>query len=516
MRKTNLPNTDALRTFQLVITEEDARPIWETMGEAIIRQTTEDAAAFENNQAANIGPDTLILSGHHVMLADGGRIGLPKDGWPVRTTFFCAPDGIGFAIGEVAETLTMSPDIKGREVFLDTIQKRNDAAGFSMPEALKALFEKADEITSYPEARKADSFSLHTGQEWTALINCASDGKTSRNIIPNEQNGSLRHKRPGAPFFTEFVLLDEEREAGHGVELLQQATQELDVDDGIAWLYISDLLAPPGPLPPYAAATAWIDLDDVARKTMGGYARDTAELMKRRAKVYHAIRCGARAYIGGERSIAYQEKQTGKQIDTRIYTTPWQIVSRQDAQASLWPCDSIPLRVELVASREWTSLTTNPDTAQYLSLGEVIGAIPANQASGAWARALALAYVNWCRWHLHAALRGEAPTRRQLLDQHPAKKAPYLSFLKKNPARVTEYWHGAEHYLHEQGLISAIQKSPDKWDKNWLAQSPNWNPGTRLRPMLEALTKSRFEPKPRELNPAKRKIKKTAKRTSSV
>jgi hypothetical protein len=379
------------------------------------------------------------------------------------------------------------------------------------------------EHTSKPtDPLKSDEFNVHTGQEWIELINLSSDGKSGRHITTNDQRGALRHMRPGSTYFTEFVLLDEEREAGHGVELLWQAMRNLDVDDSIAWLYVSHQLAPPAPLPSYATATAWIDLDDVARKTMAGYAPTPDELVKRREKIYHAIRCGARAQVGGKRSTPYIDKQTGKVIDTEIYTSPWQIVSHEKpTQLPLWPCDSdsIPVRVELVASRTWTELTTSSDTAQYLPFGEVLGAIPGNQPGGAWARALGLAYLNWCRWHLHEALRGEVPTRGQLLDQHPAKKAPYQEILdSKDPRRALSYWHGAENYLRDSGLIEVSAKSPvttqqrKGWQKQWLTTPPPWKPGPKLRPILEGLAQKRFVSKPRELNPAQKKPRRSRKR----
>lgn len=358
----------------------------------------------------------------------------------------------------------------------------------------------------------SDSFPIHTSQEWTALQHFAGDGRFGRYLTENDQRGALRHQRPGAHFFTELLLLDEERDAGHGVELLRQAIAELDIDDSLAWLYVSHLLVPPGPLPAYASASAWIDLDDVARKTMGGYAPNPQELYRRREKVYHAIRCAVRLHIGGKRNTKYQDKQTGQEIDTEIYTTPWQILSREEpAQPGLWKCDTVPVQVELVASRQWTALTTHPATAQYLPFGEILGAIPGSQAGGAWARALGLAYLNWCRWHLHEALSGASPTRQYLLDHNTAKKAPYQEILEsKNPQRAIEYWKSAEGFLSDGGLIEVPKRRRKAavrqgWKKQWLAESPKWSPGQKLRPVLEDLAKNRFQPKPRELNPAKRR-----------
>jgi hypothetical protein len=438
------------------------------------------------------------------------------------TIWWNTPTPPRFIRGQQGE-LVLAPEDVGRTHMSVLFVKDSEATGGGILvitldvtenyRIVQALIAKKEPVGNLSEPLKSDSFNVHTGQEWTSLINLASDGKSGRNFTANDQRGALRHKRPGSTFFTEFVLLDEEREAGHGMELLWQAIHSLDVDDGIAWLYVSHLLSPPGPLPPYASATAWIDLDDVARKAMAGYAPNPDEIVKRREKVYHAIRCGARAHISGKRSITYIEKQTGRVIDTEIYTSPWQIVSREEpTQPTLWPCDSVPVRVELVASREWTALTTNPETMQFLPFGEVLGSIPGNQPSGAWARALGLAYLNWCRWHLHEALRGEVPTRGQMLDQHPAKKAPYQEILDgKDPGRALTYFQGAEKHLKEKGLIEIPSKRPIQavdgkgWKKQWLNTPPPWKLGPVLKPIIEDLAQNRFQSKPRELNPAKRR-----------
>lgn len=356
--------------------------------------------------------------------------------------------------------------------------------------------------------RREDDFPLHTGEEWTAFIQSAADGKSGRNFAGNEQSGVLRHQRAGATFWTETVLLDEERSAGHGIELLHRAAADLDIDDGLAWLYISHLLAPPAPLAHGTYAGGWIDLDDIARKTMGGYARNPKEAQERRAKVWRAIRYGARANIGGKRSVPYFDKTSGQEIDTEIYVAPWQIVSRQKvAQLPLFGGEEEPpVRVELVASREWTALTTEASTAQYLPFGEILGALPANQPGGAWARVLGLSYVNWCRRRIAPALEGlELPTRRELLDAFPSKVAPYRDILEgPNPLRALGYWQAAEMLLVEQGIIETDTRLYEPaarkgWQSVWLSERPTWKPGPLLRPVLEKLNARRFPPKTRNL-----------------
>jgi len=365
---------------------------------------------------------------------------------------------------------------------------------------------------------RAGKYPVQTSQEWLSLLHTASDGHYQRHFTSDENRGVLRHQRPNAPFFTETVLSDEERRASFGLELLRQAAQSLDLDDGFIWLYVSDLIAPTGTLAKGNYAGGWIDLDDVARRTLGGYAPNPAEAEKRRHKVWHAIRYGARAVVGGERTVPYFDKNTSKTIDTRIHTTPWQIVSKQQpVQASLFTDEeeAVPVRVELVASREWTALTTSSDTAQFLPMGEMLGAIPPNQPSGAWARSLGLAYFHWCRLHLHGALKGQAPpSRRELLDQFPSKTTGYESLMNSDdPGRSLKYWKGAEDYLREAGFIEGPEPplkpaSRKGWKDAWLADSPEWRPGPQLRPILEALAANLFAPAPRSLRTLKARKRK--------
>ena len=367
---------------------------------------------------------------------------------------------------------------------------------------------------------RAGKYPVQTSQEWLSLLHTASDGHYQRHFTSDENRGVLRHQRPNAPFFTETMLSDEERRASFGLELLRQAAQSLDLDDGFIWLYVSDLIAPTQTLAKGNYAGGWIDLDDVARRTLGGYAPNPAEAEKRRRKVWHAIRYGARAVVGGERTVPYFDKTTSKTIDTRIHTTPWQIVSKQQpVQASLFTDDeeAVPVRVELVASREWTALTTSSDTAQFLPMGEMLGAIPPNQPSGAWARSLGLAYFHWCRLHLHGALKGQQlPSRHELLDQFPSKTTGYEALLSSDdPGRALKYWKGAEDYLREAGFIvgpeSPLKPASRKgWKDAWLSDSPEWTPGAQLRPILEALAANLFAPAPRSLRAFKGRKRKAS------
>ncbi len=480
------------------------------------------------------GPDSLnfdippgLVSAAGLSAAAQKRLDFTGANWVTNTIFHPIPGGVGCVLGECAFRFSANQigiiEINGEnedsvsnsrtvtitdlESLHETLWSRNQALGYNLPPLL------GSPDTEKP--RQTVAFSVHTGQEWTAFIQTAADGRSLKHFKNNEQSGTLRHQRPNAPFWTETALTDDERNAGHGIELLQSAAAELDLDDGLAWLYISHLLAPPAPLPANAYAGGWVDLDDVARKTMGGYARNPQEAIERRRKIWHAIRYGARTHIAGRRTVPYFDRATGQQIETEIHTTPWQIMKEQTpVQPSLFPenDDAVPVRVELVASREWTALTTSAETAQYLPLGEILGSIPPSQASGAWARALGMAYFQWCRCNVQKALNGDPPPPREwLLEQFPSKKTDFRTVLQgTNPQRALEYWNGAEIHLGEGGIIitNVLSPSPSRrkgWQEIWLAEAPRWKPGPLLCPILENLSNRQMPLRPQSFAPLKRR-----------
>ncbi len=395
------------------------------------------------------------------------------------------------------------------------IKARNIEQGALPPAILREVIRAKWRQLDTPTATLA-SFPIHTGQEWQALQHLAGDGKyfDGQLFKLNEQGGSLRYKRPSDSFYTEVTLTDEERAAGHGVDLLRDATRLLDIDSALIWFYVSELLSPIGTLPANAAAFAWIDLDDVANKTLGGYASNPEEKQQRRAQVYHSIKYGARTFVGGARSIPYFDKQTGAEIPTKIYVTPWQISGLQESETpSLWPELDVPLRVRLVASPEWTALTTHRDATQWLPLAEKIGAISGNKPGGAWARALALSYFDWCRIHPHEALAGQTPAREELLNANTPKKQPYKELLEtSHAARIREYWATAESHLSDAGIIEPVRhrdqvskSGSDEWRRVWLKAPAPWQPGPEIQAALEAIVSKKYLEKPRQLNPAKRR-----------
>jgi hypothetical protein len=448
-------------------------------------------------------PDTLEItypSGARIEANENGTVWQNYQGEiNIPTRLFATETGVGFTLG----TEHIPLPFPGTSEELADLHRRLNQ---------RDTAQQKDEM---PAAGLA-TFPVHTGQEWQALQHLAGDGKAFDNRLfsLNQQRGSLRYQRPSAPFYGELLLTDEEREAGHGVDLLRDATRLLDVDSAVIWLYVSELLSPVGDLPANAAAFAWIDLDDVANKTLGGYASNPTEKQKRRAQVYHAIKYGARAFVGGARSIPYFDKQTGVEIPSRIYTAPWQISGLQESETPcLWPELDVPLRVRLVASPEWTALTTHRDAAQWLPLAEKIGAISGNQPGGAWARALALSYLTWCRIDPHAALAGQTPSRQKLLNTNTPKKQPYKELLgTKNANRIREYWETAESHLSDAGIIQLVRRparisksGSDEWRPAWLNALAPWQPGSEIQGALEAIIAKKYLEKPRQLNPAKRR-----------
>jgi hypothetical protein len=201
---------------------------------------------------------------------------------------------------------------------------------------------------------------------------------------------------------------------------------------------------------------------------------------------------GERAQVIGARRGRYKDKHSGKEIDTVIRQAPWRIHSTESPdQPSLFPSDDVPVRVEIVMSREWTELLTSPQFAQYLPLGESLGAIPGNKPSGAWARVIGLALANFWRRNPRAAFDGSIrPTRRELLDRFPPKTGTVESVLYgPHPWRAVEYWYGALKILVRSGFVAgggeaaytAAEKRKtmprQEWQEDWLEENIELYPG---------------------------------------
>lgn len=320
--------------------------------------------------------------------------------------------------------------------------------------------ENLGEDVSSPEApkvpaREAPDFFINTAPEMDALERAAADGKHGHNYTADEQMGTRRHQVPGSSHFVELSLSLEEQRAGLTTQALESLTSAQDADSALAFLYISHVLATPNSGIVQEFAGGKIDFDDVISK-IGWDPRSSAERREMHRRIYEFITFGERAHVIGRRRGAYKDKHTGELIDTELRTPLWRVLTDETpAQKSLFPQEEVPIRVDLVLSREWTKLLTSPRTAQYLPMGERLGAIPGNKASGAWARIIGLALGSFWRRNPRESLEGSLkPTRRELLTRYPPKTGPVEELLaSKNPRLAIDYWCGALAILVEKNLL---------------------------------------------------------------
>jgi len=319
-----------------------------------------------------------------------------------------------------------------------------------------------------------------------------------------------------------LALQDEEKRAGLDIQVLERLTLAQDADAVFAILYVSRLLAPPMPLPPNVRAGAWVSADDIIEK-IGWDPRSSEERRLMRRRVWDYLRFGARASVMGRRSNKYRDPKTGEEIDTFIDGPAWAFMKEEKPiQPSLFADDDVPLRVELVMSREWTRFSSSPLFAQYLPLGEVLGAIRPDKPSGAWARVLGLALASFWRRNPRTALDGTLqPTRRELLDHYPPKVAPPQEVLSgPHPRRAVEYWCAALGILASEGYIDksgeALRKARDiqgalpryNWRDEWLDERVNLRPGPAMQGAVQATADSRPLPVARRygaLKPGKKR-----------
>lgn len=380
-----------------------------------------------------------------------------------------------------------------------------------------------------PLPAQSEDYAIQTSQEVDALMRAASDGKSGQGWTTDENAATRSHGVPGARHHVQIALSDDERAQGVPLQVLEDLTVAQDPDFNFTLLYVSQLLAPSSPIPQNMAAVEWIDLDDVMSK-IGFDPRSTKERLEMRRRVWRYLMFGARASIVGQRSGQYVDKRTGERIETVIDSPPWAILEKEKpAQPQLFPeIQETPLRVRLVASQAWTRLTTLPETAQYLPMGELLGAIPGNKPSGAWARVLGLALASFWRRQPRAALDGSLqPTRRELLDRYPPKTAPPSEVLNsKNPIRAIEYWQGALQVLVENGFLAKTGEAAlsvaemrarlprQEWQSQWLKERVELSPGEKLQVSVEGCAKALPARKTRDLgakSPKKRARKPTQK-----
>lgn len=360
----------------------------------------------------------------------------------------------------------------------------------------------------------ASDFFIHTSPEMDALERAAADGKHGRHYRDLEQEPARVHQIQGASHFVRLELTEAEKFGNADTKLLEQLTNAQDADSALAFLYISSLLAPPSPLPDHTAATGKIEFDDVLKK-IGWDPRTSSERREMHRRLFQFILFGERAQVIGTRRGKYKDKHTGEVIPTTIRSAIWRIIKTETPdQKSLYPEMDVPVNVDLVMSREWTNLLSQPQTAQYLPMGELLGAIPGNKPSGAWARVVGLALASFWRRLPRESLDGSIkPTRRELLERYPPKTGSVQDVLgSPNPRYVFKYWCGALGLLSDCGFIAKsgealiapeVMRSSlprQGWADEWMSAVVDITPG----PLLMDSMKHRASAKPVLNAPAKK------------
>ena len=351
------------------------------------------------------------------------------------------------------------------------------------------------------DADKTDEITVHTSQEIDAIGRATASGKTFAGYRVSDE--AIQFSQPAIAHSVEIRLTEDERRGGMTVEHLEAFVREQDSDAVLAQLYILSALAPPPPAPKAALYTGWIEFDDVIEK-IGWSPRSTVERREMHARIASFLRFGERATILGERSTPYIDRKTKRKIETRVTHALWRITERRELEQgtlSESEADRAPVAAKVAITERIAELITSPVTAQFLPMGEVLGAIPPGRASGAWARVIGLALMSFWRRHPDKSLNGYyQPTRRELLTHFPPKVAPLDELLAtgRNTFRIIEYWHEALNLLVETGILAdegeTLQNAKaaraelprNNWQKKWLDDRVILVPGEELKAHITA------------------------------
>jgi hypothetical protein len=347
------------------------------------------------------------------------------------------------------------------------------------------------------QPRESSDYFINTAPEMDALERAAADGKHGRNYQNNQQGQARFHSIPGASHSVLLELTATEGMAGLTTETLETLTREQDADAALAFLYIARILAPPI-FSAVQSGRGTVDFDDVLSK-IGWDPRSSEERREMHKRIYQFILFGERAQVIGERRGKYKDKHTGQVINTVIRSALWRVLKTETPeQQNLFPSQEVPVRVGLVMSDEWIKILTSPQTAQYLPMGELLGAIPGNKPSGAWARVIGLSLASFWRRLPREALDGSIrPTRRELLERYPPKTGTVEELLNSDkPHRAIDYWCSGLEILRDQGFIEHIgeatllasdfkKRYPRKgWGEQWLNETADLRPGDAIRPAI--------------------------------
>jgi hypothetical protein len=466
--------------FTLVIDEEGGKSFWEEHGSEIIRATIEK----DGN-----GPDYLIFdTPKGTMLIDGQSFEMKQ--WPVLTTFFPVENKLAYMIGHKPIVSDVPPEIPGILVQLQAMTKRNELAGFAMPDALLTAIKKSP-------TESTEHFPIHTSQECDAFMKSVGDGRSGTNWRNIEQRSVRVWEQRGTPYRIEVDQRQEDEE-GEGLTFaaIEELTKAQSIDSAFALYYICGVLSPPEE--ERRLVGGWIDLNDVMKHI--GWMREKPDAARReelRAQVWEFLKHGARARLVGERSIAYKDLETGELIPTRLDSTPWKITDTQRPQAEP---NGVPIRAYIVISQQWTPLLTSPLLSQYMPLGELLAAIPPGNPSGDWARTMSLALARFWRMKPRETIaRTFCPTRRELIMTYVPKTPPSDVLASRDPKRAAKYYREALQYLAEGGFIAwegdaAKDVTVDSmlesygrqgWAQKWLDASSGIFPGDGWQPTVE-------------------------------
>lgn len=367
-------------------------------------------------------------------------------------------------------------------------------------------------------SKKPRTYVIHTSSEADAFASAAADGKHGRNYAEDEQAGIRRHERHGSRHAVHLTLTPEEAEAGLTLAVVEKLTKEQDADAVLMFFYIAQVLAPPTPQPRREYTNGVIDFDDVIAM-IGWDPRSTEERREMHRRVWNFIRFGERAQVVGKRAGKYKDKHTGQLIETEIHASPWRIHKKElPEQKSLYPESEVPVRVEIAMAPEWANILAAPETAQYLPLGEVLGAIKGNKPSGAWARVIGLSLAGFWRRNPAAAFDGSIlPTRRELVDRYPPKTGPVGEILESiHNGRAIDYWCGALKLLVKSGFIGpegepAITAKEMRtrypfhnWGDAWLDEGIHLHPGPKMEGFIRAVNGRALAPSVPARKPKKR------------
>ena len=401
-------------------------------------------------------PITAVPEGLAVHFPDGGTVTIPVNGWHWRE---------GMTLQDARETLEAR-----------------------WKEQLTKAARPAD-------ALKVDSFPVPTSEEWTALMQANADGRTLKNYHANREGREVIHRTPGATYYVRIPVGKDE-----DMDTLVEFVKGANADSAIGLMYVSELLAPMEPLARGAYAGGRVYLDDILKK-IGFDIRTSEQRLALREWVWKSvIQYGHKAVVIGRRTHKYKG-QDGKEIDTLIEVSPWAIMNpeRPKIPQPKIPGFEVPISIELIASREWTELTTNPKTRQFLPGAEIIGSLPRGQAAGAWARVIAISYGSFARRYPQV-LQGKAkPTRRELLTAFEPAKSPPLQILYSDaPRRAIEYWRAALRLLVDCGLLAnngeaktARKPKGYSWQEAWLNEKVDLQPGPLWAPTLAEIEQKR-------------------------